>query len=246
MLQWVIEATAERLAEAFCDRLQTRLTPGYALQVALTGGESAKPFYRALSRRFRPESGPGWDVNGIDFYWSDERLVPPESADSNYRLAHDTLLEPAHIPAQRIHRMPAEAEPEHCARTYAAELTLALAKRSDGTPQFPLILLGLGKDGHTASLFPGTDILYENDKLVRVAVHTTDHPHDRLTFTPRLINAAREAWFLITGRAKAEAVAKLYQRSSPPIEVPALIVDPALTDITYFVDADAATEIKRK
>jgi 6-phosphogluconolactonase len=135
--------------------------------------------------------------------------------------------------------------PERCAQKYADDLRLALGERGDGTPQFPLIILGLGEDGHTGSLFPGTDILFENDKLVRVAKETKEHPHDRLTFTPRLINAAQHVWFQITGNAKANATAKLYERSSPAVELPALIVEPTLTDITYFADAAAATAIRR-
>lgn len=239
--EWVVKASVADVVAAFCERLGQRLAAAKAgpLATALTGGESVRAFYQGWAAKY---SGPrAWDRGAVAFYWSDERVVPPESPDSNYRLAREALLAPAQIPAALIHRIPTEATDP--AREYAAELRREIPAGPEGTPHFPILILGLGEDGHTGSLFPHTDILAKNDELVRAAAGTAAHPHPRVTFTPRLMNAAAEVWFLITGAGKAQATAWLYERRRSAEEVPSLIVDPARTRVTYFVDGAAGAKL---
>lgn len=257
MLHWVIRPSAQELGHEFCHRLLTLLserrhapaardllsgdeTPQAHLAMALTGGSSARAFYTALAAR-RKE----WAPDAIDFFWSDERMVPFDDADSNYLLAHQSLLGPCKVPAERIHRVPTELPPNACATAYLREIRRFVPENAAGIPIFPVLLLGLGADGHTASLFPHTGIFDDDDKLVRPAAATPDHPHQRMTFTPKLINAAQEVWFVITGEKKAEAVERLYTRSGSISDTPALLADPEKTNITYFVDAGAARLIER-
>lgn len=232
MVEWVTRPTLGELTGEFCRRLDalTGVLEGDCA-VALTGGESAGVFYDA------------WAAHGVDerlqFYWSDERVVAPTDPDSNFKLANDRLLDPAGVAARRIHRAPTELGPAACAAAYAATIRREVAGRGGAaaTPQFPLIILGLGADGHTGSLFPGRNPYSEDNLLVRAVEETAAHPRPRVTFTPQLINAATQVWFVITGAAKAWAVEQLAERRADPEHVPALVVDPARTRITLFADA---------
>lgn len=222
-MEWVRGARAQVMQE-YCQRLD-KLNAG---AVALTGGESAAEFYDA------------WAAHGVSerlsFYWSDERLVPAQDKDSNVELAYQHLLRPAGVGASRIHAPDTSLGPEACASAYADTIWAQVVAGPDGIPQFPLIILGLGEDGHTGSLFPGRDPYAQDDLLVRAVEAAPDHPHGRITFTPRLMNAAREVWFIITqSPAKAWAVEQLEQRRAAVVQVPSLTVDPAQTQITVFV-----------
>lgn len=252
MINWVIRPTAQELGEEFCQRLFTLLsgrrhaaaardmlsgdeTPQAHLAMALTGGSSARAFYTALAAHKQE-----WAPDAIDFFWSDERMVPANDPDSNFLLAQESLLAPAGVPTERIHRVPTELAPDACAAAYLNEIRRFVPENQDGIPSFPVLILGLGTDGHTASLFPHTDIFGGDNRLVRPAAATPDHPHLRMTFTPKLINAAQQVWFVITGEKKAEAVEHISRRSGPVSETPALLVDPEKTSITCFVDESAA------
>lgn len=240
--EWVVRPTVEAVAEEFCQRLGERLAARRAgdepLAIALTGGDSARAFYEGWAKRYTAADAASWDRAACAFYWSDERIVPADDADSNYRLARETLLTPAEIPAALAHRVPTEeAQP---AERYAATVRRQVRAGADGIPRFAILILGLGEDGHTASLFPGTDVYADDAALVRRAAGTAAHPHDRVTFTPALINAAREVWFVISGAAKAQAVRALRERRKSVREVPSLVADPAKTSVTYFADVTAA------
>ncbi len=241
--EWIVRAAAVEVAEVFCERMAQRLARSRQeargpLSVALTAGHSAYAFYHAMAARFGPD---GWRGEDFRFLWSDERLVPPEHPDSNYRLALESLLAPAGIAAAQVHRVLAEA-PDAPAR-YAETLRQVLPPGRNGIPRVDVLILGMGDDGHTASLFPHTNLYFENERLVRGVPGTPEHPHDRATFTPLLINAAEEVWFLLTGEGKADATARLYARDSPPEDIPALVVDPAQTRIVHFLDAAAARHL---
>lgn len=228
-VEWVRGKQAPEVMAEFCRRLD-ELAAGQMGEsaVALTGGESAAEFYDALAGHGVPER--------LSFYWSDERLVPANDKDSNVELAYQHLLRPAGIGASRIHAPDTRLAPEACASAYADTIWAQVGAGPDGIPQFPLIVLGLGEDGHTGSLFPGRDPYAQDDLLVRAVEAAPDHPHGRITFTPRLINAAREVWFVITqSPAKTWAVEQLEQRTATVMQVPSLTVDPAQTRITVFL-----------
>ncbi|MGH9467336.1 MAG: 6-phosphogluconolactonase, partial [Terriglobales bacterium] len=226
--EWVTRAALRDLTEVFCQRLQQMGKQPGALSVALTGGRSAGAFYDA------------WAAQGVDtrwrFFWSDERMVPAEDPDSNVKLGWDRLLGPGMVAAERVHAPHTGLEADACAADYAQSIRTELGMERGGTPVFPLVILGMGADGHTGSLFPGRDPFADQDRLVRAVEPTTAHPHARITFTPRLINAAQEVWFLVTGAAKAWAVEQLAQRTAPVEQFPALAVDPSLVKITVFAD----------
>jgi len=229
MVEWVTSGSITDLTGEFCRHLDERAREVQGeMAVALTGGRSASAFYDAWAKH---------GVNGrMRFYWSDERVVPPTDPDSNFKLAQDRLLGPARVPSEHVHAPLTSLPPAECAAAYAAEIGRRVAKGTHGTPVFPLIILGMGADGHTGSLFPGRDPYQDQAALVRAVAETAAHPHARITFTPQLINAATHVWFLITGAAKAWAVKQLAERTATAEQIPALVVDPNSVRITIFAD----------
>lgn len=233
MLTWVTRPTREELTAEFCQRLDqsVKVLDG-EFAVALTGGESAAVFYDAWARHGVSDR--------LRFYWSDERMVARSDPDSNFKLAADHLLGPGGVAEAHLHPVPTQLAGAQCAAAYAEEIRRKVPGRPSGTPQFPLVILGLGADGHTGSLFPGRDPHKDDDALVRAVQGTAAHPHERITFTPKLINAAREVWFVVTGAKKAWAVQQLAERGAEVTQVPSLAVDPRSTRVTIFADADSA------
>lgn len=232
MLDWVTGPTLPEVTEEFCRRLHEHagiLQGDYA--VALTGGQSAAAFYDALARSGVP--------GRLRFYWSDERVVPLDDPDSNFNLARNHLLAPAQVAETHVHPAPVALPPAECAAAYSVEIGKRVQGGPVSTPQFPLIILGLGEDGHTGSLFPGRDPYQDDELLVRAVEPTTTHPHPRITFTPKLINAATRVWFVVTGKKKAWALEQLALRTAKVEQVPALVADPNQTRITIFAGPDA-------
>ncbi|ADV68019.1 6-phosphogluconolactonase [Deinococcus maricopensis] len=177
--------TAQTAARAFAQVARDAVTARGAFYVALAGGSTPKLMYRALRDQTIP-----WAA--LHVYFSDERSVGPDSPDSNYKLAYDELLAHVPIPAEQVHRLQGEVRPvQDAARAYEALLPA----------QFDVVLLGMGDDGHTASLFPGTAALHATGRVT--ANHVPKLDTDRLTFTFPEINAARERWLLVTGANKA-------------------------------------------
>jgi 6-phosphogluconolactonase len=195
--------------------------------VALAGGSTPKATYALLAGEdlaARVE----WSL--VHVFWGDERCVPPDHPDSNYRLAREALLDKVLVPARNVHRIQGELPPEQAAAAYAVELDAVLG----ASGRFDLILLGMGRDGHTASLFPGSAALTEHQRLV-VAVYVEPLHSWRVTLTLPVINAAREVVFLVSGAAKASALERV--RAGEP--VPAGLVRPAPGRLTWLVDQDA-------
>lgn len=232
MPEWVHRDTLPELTAEFSRRLRLlAASAGPALPLALTGGSSAAVFYDGLAQAGVPDA--------LQFYWSDERMVPGNDPDSNFKLAEEHLLRPAAVAAARIHPAPTLLEPGACAAAYAKDIQERVGLEGESVPRFPVIILGLGADGHTGSLFPGRDPYTDDDLLVRAVHGTAVHPHARITFTPKLINHAREVWFVITGANKAWAVEQLADRTANVKKVPALVVDPTKTQVVIFADASA-------
>jgi 6-phosphogluconolactonase len=187
--------------------------------IALVGGSTPRPVYAELARRALP-----WDR--LRVYFGDERAVPPDDPESNYHMACETLLAHVPIPASQVHRMDAEAaDPEAAARAYE----LVLPERLD------LLLLGIGEDGHTASLFPGSPVVAERERRVRFVVGPKPPPR-RLTITPPVIAAARATVMLAAGAAKAAAVARALEGPDDPARCPACLA----RDGTWILDQPAA------
>lgn len=206
--------------------------------VALSGGSTPRRLFKTLAATPFREHIP-WER--IHIFWGDERCVPPEHPGSNYRLACEALLNHVPIPKRNIHRICGELEPEAAAQAYAAELRDFF---DTAWPTFDLIWLGLGQDGHTASLFPGSDAVVEAKRpVVAVTAHYQDRPARRVTLTPPAINAARHVVFLVTGESKAETLQAVLEGPYQPRTCPAQIVQPTEGQLRWLVDAAAGTNV---
>ena len=203
--------------------------------VALSGGSTPRALHQALVAHYR-DLIP-WER--VQVFWSDERCVPPDDKESNYRMARETLLEQAPLPEANIHRMPGErTDYDAAAADYEAEIRQVFGLPPDVLLRFDLILLGMGPDGHTASLFPGTPALHESSKLV-AANWVPQQNQERLTFTYPLINSARQVMFLAAGAEKAEALGDVLSGQVTIEERPAGGVRPTDGEVIWMVDRAA-------
>jgi 6-phosphogluconolactonase len=201
--------------------------------VALAGGSTPEGAYHRLASNPHLEEV---DWSRVHIFWGDERCVAADDPQSNYRMARETLLERVPLPSGNIHRMAGERGPEAGARAYAAELAAFFGSR---WPAFHLVLLGMGSDGHTASLFPGSQALRVRDRPVAgVAAGKAGGGIARITLTVRAINAAGHAVFMVAGVDKAAAVQAVLE--GPPEQYPAQRINPASGQLTWLLDRGAA------
>lgn len=228
----------ERVGEAFVAAGRRRTADTGRFVVALAGGNTPRLLYEFLARECR-EALP-WDR--VHFFWSDERYVPPGHPDSNYRTTQATLLDHIDVPAANIHRPETELDdPGEAARRYECELQELLGD----DPRLDWALLGLGEDGHVGSLFPGSPLLGETERLVVVVHDSPKPPPIRLTMTLPIINDASEVHFLVSGEAKAEAVRATLEGPPNFRHVPAQAVRPVEGTLTWWLDSDAASLLKK-
>ena len=207
--------------------------------IALSGGNTPRKTYGLLGSD--PYSSQiDWEL--VHIFWSDERCVPPDSPDSNYLMAHEELLSKISTPGLQVHRMPADMPDRDAAsREYTDEMRRLFG--TEDIPDFDLIQLGMGPEGHTASLFPHQASLHETQRLV-MPVTVPKPPPDRLTFTPPLLNAARNVLFLVTGSDKADALKAVIEGEYQPDEYPAQIVLPPNGAVEWMVDSEAAKKLR--
>lgn len=232
----LISATPEHLmrdaAAAIAIACADAVAERGAFHWALSGGSTPVALFRLMAT---PEIAPGMEWGAVHAWWGDERDVPSDHAESNYRAANDALLARVPIPAANVHRVRTEDGADRAAAAYEADIRAALG---DATA-FDLVLLGLGDDGHTASLFPGTVGALPPEALV--AAHFVPKVGmRRVTFTPRLINAARRVAFLVSGAGKAEVLRRVLRGPSAPDELPSQLIRPDAGELTWWVDAAAA------
>lgn len=233
------DALAASAARLFTDAAADAIAARGTFSVALSGGSTPRRLYQLLADR----AGIDWAHTQV--FWSDERAVPPDDDQSNYRTAKEALLDRVAIPPENVHRMPGETRPlVAAADAYAAELRGALGANRTRTPRLDLVLLGLGPDGHTASLFPHTAVLSDRHRLVAAnyVPHLDAH---RLTFTPKLINAAATVAFLVEGGDKSDALAAVLEGPPDPGTYPAQLVRPENGVLCWLIAADAATRLTR-
>ena len=209
--------------------------------IALTGGTTPGDTYRLLgSEPFRSQI----DWHLVHIFWGDERCVPLDSSESNYYLAQNVLLNSIAIPEVQVHRMPADqSDREAASQAYIAVMQHTFG--TNGVPSFDLIHLGMGPEAHTASLFPHQASLHEEQRLV-MPVSVPKPPPDRLTFTPPLLNAARNVLFLVTGSDKADALKAVLEGDYQPDEYPAQIVRPTNGEVVWMVDKAVAQHLHAK
>ena len=227
-----LDALSDAAAREIAGAAQRAIDLRERFLVALAGGRTPTRTYESLALAPLKDEV---DWGSVEFFWSDERAVPPDHPDSNYGMARRTLLTPLGVDDVRVHRMPGEApDLDRAAREYESELVRCAGAR----PVLDLVLLGVGADGHTASLFPGTDALAETSRWV-VATAKPGSAAGRLTLTFPAILAARQIMVLVTGIDKAE-VLQLAMEGGPFAGLPAQRLQEAGSRVAWFVDADAA------
>jgi 6-phosphogluconolactonase len=221
-------ALAREAADRFTALARTAIAAQGRFTVALSGGSTPRLLYEQLITR-------PIEWQRVHVFWGDERCVPPDHPDSNYGLAQIALLSHINIPAQNVHRLKGELDSELAAQQYEDELRTMFG----AWPRFDLILLGLGADAHTASLFPGTPALHEQQRWV-VASYVDKLQTTRLTLTPPIINQAAQVIFLIAGSDKAAALRSIWHGSYDPDRFPAQIVKPVTGCVIWLIDQAAA------
>jgi 6-phosphogluconolactonase len=226
------QALAEALADLFISEAHSAVKGRGSFFVALAGGKTPQAAYALLAGTERRDK---IDWPHVLIYFSDERCVPPESDESNYKMAFDSFLSKVPIPPQNVHRMHGEDEPVRAARAYSQ----VLAETMGEAPRFDLMLLGMGDDGHTASLFPGADPRTDEDQFVR-AVFVEKYGVHRLTLTPPVINNSKRVIIAVEGAAKAPALHAVREGPYDPVKYPAQIVSPQDGKLTWLADKGAA------
>lgn len=230
-------AAAEHIVRLATDAIAARgrFTAG------LPGGSTPRTLFALLGN-------PPWseriDWSRVHVFWGDERCVPPHHPDSNYRLARETLLERVPIPAGHVHRIPGELPPPEAAQRYEQTLRAFFAADDPTLPQprFDLLLQGLGDDGHTASLFPGTAALSEEARWV-VENYVPRLDSWRITLTAPAINAAAHVIFLVSGAGKADALHAVLRGPQRPHDYPAQLIRPRAGQVLWLVDWAAAARL---
>ncbi len=249
---------ARAAAEHFVEQAARAIRQSGRFSVALAGGSTPKAAYALLASQTYANH---LDWEHIHIFWGDERCVPPDHPHSNYRMAWETLLQHVPIPAENIQRMPGELPPEQAVAEYEG----ALAKFFNGrkghdrldhsyppstihvSQSFDLVLLGLGEDGHTASLFPGSPALQVTERWVTVVEHHQPPPPlvDRLSLTLPAINAAAQVTFLVSGADKAARLAQVLSPADVQPPLPAQLVRPASGNLLWLVDTAAYATYQR-
>lgn len=204
--------------------------------IALSGGSTPRALYQRLAE---PPARDEIEWSRVHLFWGDERAVPPDHPESNYRMAREVMLDRLPIPTGNVHRVLAELGPEEAAERYEADLRQVFGVPNGEVPEFDLILLGIGADGHTASLFPHTAALAVRDRLV-VANTVPQLGTTRITLTAPVLQAARWVLVLATGPDKAEAVARVIEGAEDVDETPAQLLRHARGRVTWLLDRAAA------
>jgi len=229
------EALSREAAHRFVFLANQKIRAGGLFHVALSGGSTPEMLYGLLAALpFRDDV----DWGKVHFFFGDERAVPPDHADSNYRMANAALFAPLSVPAANIHRMPGEApDLDAAARSYEAELRAHLTgSTADAIPRFDLVLLGMGPDGHTASLFPHKPALQEKTRLVVASEPGLKPFVPRLTLTFPVLDAAAHVLFLVAGADKAVTLHRVLSGPADPENLPSQSVAPTNGRLVWLVD----------
>ena len=232
----IILPTIEKLADFVATLLSEKIAEkkeGEYLTVALSGGSTPKKIFEYLSSH---DTGlVNW--KRIRFFWGDERCVPPEDNESNYKMARLSLFEKLHIPEENIFRVYGEADPGDEAVRYGKIIAENVTVENN-LPRFDLMTLGIGEDGHTASIFPGNTGLFHSQYCCEVATHPQSG-QKRITLTGPVINNSRNIIFIVTGSGKAKIIADVFQDNKETL-YPASLVRPVNGNLTWLLDSDAA------
>jgi 6-phosphogluconolactonase len=207
--------------------------------VALSGGSTPMRLYELLGNQFQNEV----DWSHIHFFWGDERCVPVDDAGNSYGQTKKVLFDKIKIPDENIHRILSELEPDSASRAYADTLKV-FADPPLAWPHFDLILLGMGDDGHTASLFPNSPVEVDSPTLA-VTANYQDRPANRVTLTQKVLNSSRNIIFLVVGKAKAATLSRVLSDNYMPTELPAQRIAPKDGNLTWLIDEEAGSLLQK-
>ena len=234
-------ALAYRAAYHLVELAEEAVAARGRVRIAISGGSTPKATFQLLADPAHPFlARMPW--HAVELFFVDERTVPPDHPDSNYRMTKEALLDKVAIPAHHIHRMQGELEPEVAAAEYEYELRKAFRLEGAEAPRFDIITLGMGDDGHTASLFPHTEAIHEMGRLV-YANEVPQKETWRITLTWPVINHAREVFFLIAGKDKAEPLKEVLTGPKDVERLPSQLIWPASGILTLILDQAAAAEL---
>lgn len=205
--------------------------------IALSGGSTPAAVFDFIATHY--SDAINW--SRILVFWGDERCVPPDSDESNYQMAFDNLLGFITIPDINIFRIQGENDPAGEAAGYSA-IVKKLLLHKNGIPQFDLFMLGMGEDGHTASIFSGQDSILHSEKLFEASKHMQSD-ENRITATPKLINNSKQVIFIVTGSNKAEKVAQIIEKKESSELLPASYINPAEGELIWMLDEPAAQKL---
>jgi 6-phosphogluconolactonase len=232
------EALSRAAAAAIVRQVSETLQEREFFTIALSGGSTPRLLFTLLAAETPFRQMVDWGK--MHFFWGDERHVPPDHPQSNYRMADEALLSRVPVPTTQIHRVRAEdPDADKVADAYEQELRSLFKLEAGELPRFDCVLLGMGSDGHTASLFPGTAALNEQERLV-VANRVEKFKSYRITMTVPVLNHADSIIFLVAGEAKAEALREVLQGERQPERFPAQLIQPTHGKLLWLVDKSAA------
>ena len=232
------QALARRAAQYFVEMAGEAVAGRGRARIAISGGSTPKATFQLLADPDQPwRSRMPWE--NLDLYWVDERAVPPEAAESNYRMTREALLDHVPLHPEQIHRIEGELEPELAAARYETELRNTFRLEGAEFPRFDLVALGMGDDGHTASLFPHTEAIHEVSRLV-TANHVPQKDTWRITLTWPVIDRASSVFFLIAGEDKAQVLKEVLTGPRDPERLPSQLIWPASGILTLILDKAAA------
>ena len=238
------DALTRAAAEEFARRAEEAVRDSGAFTVALSGGSTPRALFGLLAGEGDATFRGRVPWGRVQVFWGDERHVPPDHQDSNYRMTYDALLSRVSIPPENVHRIRSEdPDADNVAELYEQTLRRFFRVTEGQLPRFDLILLGMGPDGHTASLFPGTPALHERKRLV-VAQWIEKLRTHRITLTPPVLNNAALSMFLVSGAEKAETLRAVLTGEFQPERFPAQLVRPAEGRLLWLVDRMAARDLR--
>lgn len=231
--------TIEKLAEYFSVRIARSITETASrpFYIAFSGGSTPREIFRFLAENYYDKIK--W--SRVMIFWGDERCVSPSSDESNFRMAYESLIKNISIPGSNIYRIEAEKDPADEAVRYSGMVGNLLPHKNN-LPRFDMVMLGMGEDGHTASIFPGHINLFHSEKLFDVSEHPATK-QKRITATGRLINNSKEVCFLVTGANKAERVSQVLQKKPGWENLPASLVKPNDGRLEWILDAQAGQKL---
>ena len=232
-----IYKTKEDVARNFAEYLENCINDKEKMHVALSGGSTPKIVFDELSNTEKYKIN--WSK--VHLYWGDERCVPPSDDQSNYKMTVSHLLEHIDIPSKNIHRVLGENDPKKEAARYSEVLAANLPLENE-VPVFDMVILGMGEDGHTASIFPHEIDLWHSKNTCEVAIHPNSG-QKRITITGKVINKSQTVVFLVTGGGKKGKVADIIDKKGDYQKYPASLVAPQSGNLIWFLDAGAASEL---